>query len=183
MRKVLLLTIAVMCVSSLAYGQAGHGSIDIFSDAGFTSCNITTPAAEAYTVYIAQTNVTNGTTACAFSIDKPAALLNLGETVPDPFLKIGNSDDGVSISYTLCLTGTFLVMSITYFGAAGTCDLMTVVGDPTSTTGEVEFIDCDAIRSSIPQAGQARLNPDGTCTCDVPVQETTWGGIKALYDN
>jgi hypothetical protein len=27
------------------------------------------------------------------------------------------------------------------------------------------------------------VNPDVTCMCSVPVNETTWGGIKALYQN
>jgi hypothetical protein len=45
----------------------------------------------------------------------------------------------------------------------------------------VRAVDC-AENSVIITGGQARVNPDGTCQCAVPVNETTWGNIKALYN-
>jgi hypothetical protein len=184
MKKILLLTMAVICVSSLAYGQTQMGSIDIFADAAHTSCNITVPDADLFQVFVYHTNVITGSTASAWSIDHPATFTNVGEVSPFT-LKVGNSDTGVSFSYEQCKTGTFLLLTVSYFGIAptATCGLMTIIGDPNSTTGGVEIVDCAPFpgRTSWEQAGQARLNPDVTCMCSVPVEETTWGGIKALY--
>lgn len=183
MKKALLLALAVICVSSVAYGQSG--SIDIFGDAGATSCNVTASPDGIFNVYIYHTNAIGGVTASAWLMDRPMATFNnVGEVSPFP-LKLGGSDVGISFSYEGCRTGSFLILTITYWGQSATapCGLMTIVGDPNTVTGEVEFADCSPfpVRTSVPQAGQARLNPDGTCSCNVPVEETTWGGIKSLY--
>jgi hypothetical protein len=184
MKKILLLTMAVICVSSLAWGQSQVGSIDIFADAAHTSCNINAPDSGLLQVFIYHTNVITGVTASAFSIDHPATFIFLGEISPFT-LKSGNSETGVSFAYEQCKTGTFLLLTVTYSlgGPTPACELMTIVGDPNQTTGGVEFSDCEPFpnRTSWEQAGQARVNPDLTCMCSVPVEETTWGGIKALY--
>jgi len=182
MKKVLLLMVAVMCVSGLAYGQSNVGSIDIFSDANLTDCNITAPPAGVFPVWIAQTNVFDGTTAVQFALVTPSTMLNVGE-IASFFLTLGNTTTGVSIAYGGCKTGTFLLLQINYLGQGATapCELITVVRDPIKPG--IQYIDCDENLIIVPQAGQARVNPDISCLCAVPVHETTWGGIKALYQN
>jgi hypothetical protein len=187
MKKVLLLTLAVIGVSSLAYGQ-DVGSIDIFSDAAFTNCNIAAPPAGTFVVYVAQTHVGDGTTAVQFKIDHPPTFSVLAESSPFA-LVLGDSDTGIAISYTTCQTGTFLILTITYLAedVSAPCGLMTIAPDPDATGGgdRIKFVDCnDNQHYDLTQAGQARVNPDVTCTCNyLPVQETTWGGIKALYQD
>ena len=184
MRIVLLLTVAVICLPGLAMSQYNAGSIDIFSDAALTSCNITVPAVGPFSVYVAQTNVGDGTIACQFRMQRPSTFAHLGD-IPSYPLTLGNSDAGVSVSFGRCLTGTFLILTCNYFASGVTppCEWMTIVPDPNSSTGLVQFIGCDDERVTMDQAGEARLNPDGTCMCSVPVEETTWGGIKALYQD
>ena len=184
MRKVLLLTVAVICLPGLALSQGYNaGSIDLFSDAALTSCNITVPAVGPFSVYIAQTNVGDGTIACQFKIDRPLDFIHVGD-IPSYPLTLGSSEAGVSVSYGGCETGTFLILTANYFGAVTpACGLMTVVPDPNSSTGLVQFIGCSDERVTMDTAGQARLNPDGSCLCSVPVEDTTWGGIKALYQD
>jgi len=179
MKKVVLLALSVICVSGLAFGQ-NVGSIDIFADPGLTVCNIVPPPAP-FSVYVAQTNVGDGTTAVQFMLESPANFSSLGES--SPYLTIGNSSTGVSVSFSACKSGTFLILTVTYFAAGVTpaCDWMSVVADP-SDPG-VQYIDCSDNTIFVPSAGQARVNPDVTCMCSVPVNETTWGGIKALYQN
>jgi hypothetical protein len=179
MKKVLLLALAVICVSSLAYGQ-NVGTIDIFGDAQLQSCNVT--AAGQFSIYVAQTN-SGGSTAVAFRIDRPATMLRLGDTPAFP-LAIGDSDNGIGVVFNTCLTGTFLVLTVSYFdqGTAG-CEWMTILGDLSSTSQRIGIVDCDDIKWESDQAGQARVNPDGSCQCAVPVEETTWGGIKSLYQD
>ena len=179
MKKVLLLTLAVVCISSLAYGQ-DSGTIDIFSDPQLTDCNIT--AVGQFTVYIGHTNST-GATASAFRIDHPSTYFFLGEQQAQG-LMIGNSETGVGLSYNTCLSGSFLILTINYLDqGTGTCELMTVLGDQTHVSGQVAVVDCNETARRYDQAGQARVNPDGSCQCAIPVEETTWGGIKALYQD
>jgi hypothetical protein len=181
MKKVVLLTVAVMCVSGLAFGQ-NVGSIDIFSDVGLTDCNIVAPPAGVFPVWIAQTNVGGGVTAVQFKLNTPATITSVGE-IPSFQLTLGNTTTGVSISYSACKTGTFLLLQINYLaqGPTAACEWITVAPEP-SDPG-IQFIDCNDNTIFLPSAGEARVNPDISCTCNVPVQETTWGGIKALYQN
>ena len=46
----------------------------------------------------------------------------------------------------------------------------------------IELVTCDNYKELFAQLGQARVNADGTCDCQVPVQTKTWGGVKALYN-
>ena len=181
MKKVLLMTLSVICVSGLAYGQ-DVGSIDIFADPGLTSCNITTPPAGVFSAYIAHTHVGDGATAVQFKLDTPPTMINVGE-IPSFQLTIGSTTTGVSISYSACKTGTFQILLVNYVpgGVTPPCSWISVVPDP-SDPG-IQFADCSSNTVYLPSAGQARVNPDGTCSCTVPVNETTWGGIKALYTN
>ena len=181
MKKVLLSMLAVICMSSLAYAQPGtaFGTIDIFADPALTSCNVTTAAV--FPVYIGHTN-TAGATASAFHIDHPADFVFLGE-VQAQGLKLGSSENGVGLSYNTCLSGTFLILTVQYATQGSpTCGLMTILGDLTHVSQQVAIVNCSEISSRYDQGGQARVNPDGTCQCSVPVQQTTWGGIKALYE-
>ena len=180
MKKTLLLALAVVCVSSLAYGQPGGpiGTIDIFAEPALTSCNIT--AAGQFTVYVAHTNTT-GATASAFRIEHPATMLFLGEQQAQG-LKIGSSENGVGLSYNTCLSGTFLILTVNYFDqGTGTCEWMRILGDLTHVSQQVAVVNCAETSARFDTAGEARVNPDGTCTCNVPVEETSWGRIKALY--
>ena len=177
MKKVLLLTLAVICISSLAYSQ-NVGTIDIFGDGQLTTCNVT--AGGLFSVYVAHTN-SGGALASRFRIDHPATFNFLGDTPAFP-LALGNSETGIAVSYNTCQTGTFLVLTVNYFDmGTGTCEWMTILPDQTAAQPSVGIVDCDEVRWDSQQAGQARVNPDASCTCNVPVEETTWGGIKALY--
>ena len=180
MKKALLLALAVISVSSLAFGQPGGpmGTIDIFSDPALTDCNVS-PAGQV-TVYIGHTN-SSGATASAFRIDHPPTFLFLGEQQAQG-LKIGSSETGVGLSYNTCLAGTFLILTVNYFDqGTGICDWMTILGDQTHPSGQIALVDCDQNSVRYDQGGQARVNPDLSCTCNVPINETSWGRIKALY--
>lgn len=180
MKRVLLLTVGVVCVFGSAFGQ-DVGSIDIFSDPGFSDCNITSVAAP-FHVYVAHTNAVVGATAVQFLLEVPADLLYVGETSPYT-LKIGTSISGVSISYSACKTGTFLLLDVSFLGGSTpACALMSIVPGPGDD--QVQVADCNSQSVFLPLAGQARVNDDGSCTCNyLPVAETTWGGIKALYQD
>lgn len=170
MKRVLLIGVCVVSMASVAF--AG-GSIQVFSDPGGASCSWVDVAAALQPVYVFHVAST-GATAGEWTLVPPATWAYLGESSPFT-LVIGSSINGVSISYQACLMGTFQVSTVNFFGSGlePPCTLFGIEG--------VQFIDCDQGRE-FPNGGKGRVNPDGTCECDVPVQETTWGGIKALYN-
>ena len=191
MKRLLLLTVAVLCLSGLAFAQQDVGSIDIFSDGGYTSCNVT-DAVGLVPVYIVHAHATNGATASQWKLELGAGMTmtSVGESSPYA-TKIGDSLNGVSIAYGSCQTNpNNLILTVNFFGqgTSTTCSLLSIVPDPAALTGMVEIVDClqppnGPNKITLQKGGQARVNPDGTCQCNVPVQETTWGGIKALYQD
>ena len=59
---------------------------------------------------------------------------------------------------------------------------MSIIPDPSAPSGEIEGVDCmEPANKTFPTGGGGRINSDQTCDCNVPVEDTTWGGIKALY--
>jgi hypothetical protein len=55
---------------------------------------------------------------------------------------------------------------------------------PIWPSGQINGADCNYLpNKTFPEGGQIVINPNETCECmrPVPVQETTWGQIKSLY--
>jgi hypothetical protein len=165
----------VFC-ASMAFAQ--NGSIAVFSDAGGSDCNFI-DVGSLNQVYVWHVN-TPGATASEWMLDvTQVGWTHLGDT-PDFNLVIGTSINGASLSYEACLVGSFQLMTVNFFGSsAAPCGLIGIV--PAPNKPGVRAVDC-AENSVIITGGQARVNPDGTCQCAVPVNETTWGNIKALYN-
>jgi hypothetical protein len=127
---------------------------------------------------------TGGATASQFAVTSSGGMTmtSFGFTEQPEVLKIGTVAD-LSLAYTGCRVGDFYLGSILYFGAGTStpCARMTLSPAPTSPIpGEVAMVDC-VNAFLVPATGQAIVNPNGTCQCDVGVNETTWGSIKALY--
>jgi hypothetical protein len=185
MKRVVLLTFAVVAMTFVLAQAQGVGSVGIFSDAGATSCNIDDDAVNPKNVYIVNVNATGGSKGCLFALDMDPTITLSYVFDFSSFLKIGDALNGVSVAYGGCLTGDILALTVV-FNSAGTspaCGLMSIVPDPTQGGGQVILSDCATQNVAIgPVAGQARVNADGTCLCNVPVQESSWGKIKALYN-
>jgi len=173
MKRSVLIVLALMLFASMAFAQ--NGSIMVFSDLGASDCNFTVGPSGFAPLYIFHM-YTAGATASEWKLNLPADWSHLGD-IGDFFLTLGLSVAGTSISYETCLSGNFKLMTVNALGAPapdGTpaCTLITI--------SEIQVIDCDDGRV-FPTGGSGIVNSDGTCDCNVPVQETTWGGIKALY--
>ena len=184
MKRILLLTVAVLCLAGLASAQEDVGSIDIFSDGLYTSCNVV-DVAGLVSVYVVHTNANDGSTASQWKVELGAGvtMTSVGSINAYP-TAIGDPLVGISIAYGACQTianNLLVTMNFIGSGTSATCALMSIVPDPTSPSGLVEIVDCARNKITLEKGGQARVNPDGTCNCTVPVQETTWGGIKSLY--
>jgi len=186
MKRAVLMALALLGVSSFALGQE-IGSIDVFSNAALTTCNYNAVSGGILRVYVAHTHTT-GTAASMWKLTRSAGaeglvLSLIGAT--SPYLTIGtNVEESFAVSYQGCLSGSFLIATVTYLGEGLTpaCALFTIEPANDAPTGKIEMVDCADNKFVLDQAGQGRINPDGTCQCSVPASATTWGKVKALYN-
>jgi len=172
MKRILLIGVCLVFAASMAFAQ--NGSIMVFSDVGASDCNFTVGPSGFAPAYIFHM-YTPGATASEWKLNIPADWTHLGD-IGDFFLTLGLSVAGTSISYETCLSGNFKLMTVNLLGAETGTPACTLLG-----ISDVQVIDCDDGRV-FPPGGSAVVNNDETCDCSVPVQETTWGGIKALYN-
>jgi hypothetical protein len=77
-----------------------------------------------------------------------------------------------------------MILTIQFFaqGLSGPCSYCQVMADPTATPPGIYVTDC----SSPPlllnaTGGDVVINPIPGCFCNIPVEETSWGQIKSLY--
>jgi hypothetical protein len=171
MKRSVLIVLAFMLFASVAFAQ--NGSIMVFSDLGASNCNWALGAGGFAPVYVFHM-YTPGATASEWRLSVPAGWNHLGDQ-SDFFLTLGASVDGTSISYEVCKQGNFKLMTVNFLGSAPADPACTLIG-----IVDIQVINC-ADGRVFPPGGSGILNSDGSCDCDVPVEETTWGGIKALY--
>jgi hypothetical protein len=201
MKKVLLLALGIVFSASLAFGQAGY--IGLFSDALHTSCNMTiTDLGGTKRIYVFHM-MAAGTTACMFGIqstgftgDPDTECEMVGITnyftlvIGDPFFEAPYDTDnaGVAFSYGSCVTTGAIQLSRITFSCIGEvvpppCSKFEAVAAPDAPSGTIEVVDC-ADGKLVGNGSLMYVNPDGTCICGevVPVQDSSWGKIKSLYN-
>lgn len=183
MKRLLILSLATLLIHGVAFAQPDVGSLDVYTDVNMTSCNFV-DAGGLVQVHVFASHSGTGTTAAQWKLDVPASWQHLGDQ--NVFqTAIGTTISGISIAYGSCLTGDFLITSASFFGSGvPTCTYIGIVPDPDAPTGQIEVVDCQLPTPGkvlFSQLGQGVVNSDGSCDCIVPVQDRTWGGIKAIY--
>jgi hypothetical protein len=185
MKKALLLSFALMLVAGMAFAQTGLGSVGIFSDPLGANCNLVDTAPAGVKLYYVVHVLTTGATGSQYRAKMPTcytAGLYLADT--NMFaVTIGNSQTGVAFAYPSCLVGPIHTQTIQIFGQGltGPCCRWIVDGDPATGSAVPLVADC-AFLVWPATGGVGILNPDGTCQCNVPNEDTTWGQVKALYE-
>lgn len=181
MKRSLLITCCFVLCASTAFGQAG--AIGLYSDPSGTDCNLWDVVPGLGIYYVVHTG-TPGAMTAQFSAPKPACFLGIYlSDVPVFPVTIGNSQTGVVIAYGGCFASPIHVLTINYFcqGLTGPCCTYRVKPDPAAPSGQIEVNDCNWV--ILHAAGNcAVVNPNASCPCwATPVEETTWGQIKAQY--
>ncbi len=87
------------------------GSIGIYADTDGRFSHLTDTGGTV-TFHVVH-KVTDGATASAFKIEEPAGWVRISATTDFP-VALGNVDDGISIGYGQCMSGSIHVMSLTY---------------------------------------------------------------------
>jgi hypothetical protein len=185
MRITTIFVMILLVVPVVAMSQAGV--IGLFADQHAGSCELVDAGQGILNVYVIHTLVA-GSTACEFKVQPSAGFTatHIGDSTP--YLFIGNSQTGISVAYGQCLSAPINVMTITYLfdGTSSACGLLEVVGDPAAPAPGLWTVDCTMPfpSKSVAQGGKLYVNADGSCPClsPVPVRESSWGQIKAMYN-
>ena len=181
MKKLLLISLALVLCASTAFGQAG--AIGLFVDnPGFANCNLYAMTPGLYPVYVVH-KLCPGATASQFMVVPGGGwdCTFTGEVIAIP-VSIGSSLGGLSASYGGCRASDILISTINWFcmGTTPTCAFLEVVPDPAAPSGAIEVVNCSFVKL-YGQGGALYANSDGSCHCWDPVESTSWGGVKALY--
>ena len=185
-----ILTVAVLALAATP-AVAQYGSVGIYSDATGCDCNVYDQVPGIVNVWIVHRDITQGVTGVSFAIADGGGmtLAYVGESkVGGPIEITGNLVDGYWVGYSSCIAGGLTIMQIQFFGTATSapCSWLEIAPAPGYAGSGIEAADCDAL--SVAASGlRTPVNPDAGCVCvnpgclPVPVDESTWGGIKALY--
>ena len=189
MRKLLLRCVIILAVPCLVFAQGGN--ITLSSDTEGTDCNIFDVQPGVIRVHVLHTLATTMVSGSAFSVPIPGCAVGMtwvGDVGVFP-VTVGFSPTGIAISYGgSCLETPFHILTIVYFGqgTSSSCCLLNV-GPPNPGHCDLEqpcAVDCVSPDDRIIPANgsSAIINPDASCQCNVPVEETTWGQVKNLFN-
>jgi len=180
MKKALLISLVLVFGAGMAFAQGG--SIGIFADPAGLNCNLGDVAGLTQ-YYIVHVN-SAGATACQFSAPKPACFTATYLADTGIFaVTVGSSQTGVSIGYGMCRQSPLHVLTLSYFtnGMTPSCCYYPVLEHPTATPPGLLVVNC--AEQLIPATGGKGIIKSGAgCNCNVPVEETTWGQVKSLYN-
>ena len=164
MKKVLLLMVAVLMISSVA--MAGH--VGIYTDGTGSSCSFA-PAFNPAVNIIEKFSL--GSTGIRFSMN-PGANMIFGFNTP--FVPVGALGSDLSLAYGQCLNGSIVLGTALMQLTGGTMQIIPAQGFP-----NIIFTDC-SFGEYPATGGTAYVGTTGNCN-EVATENSTWGQVKALY--
>jgi hypothetical protein len=182
MKRFALLMISLLALAAPAFAQINPlvGDISMYNDDQGSSCNIVANGGGAFLQpFMVQKFASGGgCTGIRFKITVPTGMNIVGFSTT--FVPVGNVANDLSIAYGICVSTTTVIgqLQVLSVSASPTCSYLSVVAadnfaNPIAT-------DCSFGEYPI-KVGQAIVNPDGGCQCNVATQPTSWGRVKALY--
>jgi len=169
MKKVLLLMVAVLMISSVA--MADH--IGVYTDNTGASCNFGNIAGNFNPSATVIHKFTTGATGSRFKVTFPAGTAFFGFNTP--YVPVGALNSDLSLGYGQCLSGSIVLGTINAIYQNG--------------TGQVEKADLQAIIlytnclfAELPATGGLFYIGATNPNCgEVATEQSTWGSVKALY--
>jgi hypothetical protein len=180
-KRGLLLSLGIILLAGLAYGQAGF--IGLYSDFGYTNCSMVDTPGEV-SIYVVH-KASAGATSSQFRIAVGAGMACTPlEVIHNFTTTIGDPATGITVSYGACYPSDILLFTWVFScsGSSAPCSILEVVPDPAAVSGTIEIFDCSHFKL-VGGGGIMYVNPDGSCDCGevVPEKDTSWGQIKSLY--
>jgi hypothetical protein len=181
MKKILLLTLAIVMSASLAFAQGGN--VGLYSDSpGYSDCNLNETLGAINAVYVVHDMAPTGNTAQFKIVNTWGALQS---TITWNGLSLGDPFTGIVVSYVGCKPLPYLVGTMNFIPLSPTppCTAtLQVVADPSVVSGSVETVDCNIV-VHVATGGTLTINGNSTdCPCMIVGTETSnWSKVKALY--
>jgi len=181
MRRILLLAVIVIGVSSMAAAQ--QGNLGIFVDPSGSSCRMTDSGE--FNVYVVHVGAEGGAMGSSFRVAPSSGVTAVWIFESSAYTKTGVSQTGVTLSYNACETGTFVVLHMIYTGDGSTpaCEQLQILPNPLDAEPTMVRVDDCAAQPQLIESGYSGYfgGDDQACSCAVPVVQRSWGAIKALY--
>jgi hypothetical protein len=164
MRRV---TVILLIVLSLGFsGYAQTDIIGLHSNSNGIGCTITGGAGDVVRIYVFH-SYSAGVTSSSFSIPIPSCMdgaTHIADVVQFPSYS-GDSQNGITIDYGGCRSGSFYVMRVSYMlgSEAESCCHIVPLAHPAAASGKIEAVDCSG--TSFPIAGgPVVVNPELYCS-------------------
>jgi len=167
MKKVLLLTLAVLMIASVA--MADH--LGVYSDCTGGSC-LLVPGFTSTAAVVHKFSL--GTTLSRWKAVFPAGSNVFSFTTQNSYPSIGTATSDIAVAYGTCLTGSFCVGTFAAILAPGEIVLTVADGQPFIIWASCDFGEHPGT------GGSAWVGLTGDCR-EVATEQSTWGSVKALY--
>ncbi len=152
---------------------------------GPSSCGIYDDQAGIVHVYILHYPGQDGARAARFIAPTPDCFVAIhsGDDINPIYTVTGDFENGIEVDYGACIDEPILVADRTYAtqGLTEECCFYFTEPHPDCITGEMEELTCAFQWEPVGSLGAAQINPSGNW-CTSPVEPSTWGRVKALYD-
>lgn len=167
MKKVLLLMVAVLMVSSVA--MADH--FGVYADNSGASCSLAAGFQSGTTAAVIE-KFSAGTTGSRFKVTLPAGSSFFSFSTP--FTPIGTLTSDLSLGYGLCLNGSVVLGNIIAIMNPGSGQVL-----PADLFTNIIYTNCEF--AELPATGGTYyVGGSGNCN-EIATEPTTWGQVKALY--
>ncbi len=187
---VVLSVVIVVCGATTASAQLPR--VGLYSNANASNCSLTDVAPGYFQVFVVAQNIPDVVGIEFQVVAGPGFTATLvGELCPlPPFPSvIGDAFSGLVLALGNCYNPPIHVYTLTFqgFGTSDACANLALASHPDRLDGHIRAVDCSFNAVLIQQSSTDMflLNPDGSCnSCGfpVPVEHTTWGAVKALYN-
>jgi hypothetical protein len=175
-----------MMIFTVNASAQGVGAIMLYADPVLSSCNGTDGASTIFVFAVHRFHT--GVTGSNFKVlSTGTGWVHLADLAQAGTLVIGSSSTGASFAYGACKATDFNFANILFQGtlSAGSCATLEIVPNPASLSGTIEGVNCDNLKFTADGSIFTVNGDPEICPCGriIPVEETNWGQIKALYEN
>ena len=174
------MSIISLCTTPLAHGQA-QGTLGLYGDTEGMLCSVEDRQLGHFVIHaVIQMDSAK---AVEFSAPLPPCLVGvtwIGDTDVFP-VTIGDSQTGVGIATGgVCIGPPLHVLTINYFGNGQTLPCCEILLSGWQTKPVPEMLGCSGGQFPVSTVA-ITVNPNTTCSCTLPIEESTWGRVKSLY--
>jgi hypothetical protein len=183
MRMIFALVAAVSLPVSVTANPLPWAKVGFYGDTEGTVHAVYDSAPGQLVIYVVLRNYspTDGAGTVRFSAEPPPCFDAVHLSESSVYNVMGDSQAGAWVWPLNCSDGVYLLMTIVYTVQGETWDCCWFEPQPFPGDSQVLAGDCAFTRLEWIATEGIWINPNNPMTCTSPVEETTWGAIKAMY--